>query len=112
MRGDRGEERGPTRPVGPGLPVLAGLPDPTDLRCSAYLVKKDNPTSRPRLVDDGINQGNSRVVTVMALIIAMLAILEQRPFPWKSVLLSDYGKGVLTPRVISAASKRSEISES
>jgi D-beta-D-heptose 7-phosphate kinase/D-beta-D-heptose 1-phosphate adenosyltransferase len=34
---------------------------------------------------------------------AMLAILEQRPFPWKSVLLSDYGKGVLTPRVIAAA---------
>ncbi len=34
---------------------------------------------------------------------AMLALLEQRPFPWKSVLLSDYGKGVLTPRVIQAA---------
>lgn len=34
---------------------------------------------------------------------AMLTILEQRPFPWKSVLLSDYGKGVLTPRVIQAA---------
>ncbi len=33
----------------------------------------------------------------------MLAILEQRPFPWKSVLLSDYGKGVLTPKVIQAA---------
>ncbi|MCC7064975.1 MAG: D-glycero-beta-D-manno-heptose-7-phosphate kinase, partial [Planctomycetes bacterium] len=33
----------------------------------------------------------------------MLAILDQRPFPWKSVLLSDYGKGVLTPRVIQAA---------
>ncbi|MCB9876059.1 MAG: D-glycero-beta-D-manno-heptose 1-phosphate adenylyltransferase [Planctomycetes bacterium] len=33
----------------------------------------------------------------------MLAILEQRPFPWKSVLLSDYGKGVLTRRVIQAA---------
>ncbi len=34
---------------------------------------------------------------------AMLALLEQRPFPWKSVLLSDYGKGVVTPRVIHAA---------
>lgn len=33
----------------------------------------------------------------------MLGILEQRPFPWQSVLLSDYGKGVLTPRVIAAA---------
>jgi D-beta-D-heptose 7-phosphate kinase/D-beta-D-heptose 1-phosphate adenosyltransferase len=33
----------------------------------------------------------------------MLAILEQRPFPWKSVLLSDYGKGALTPKVIAAA---------
>jgi D-beta-D-heptose 7-phosphate kinase / D-beta-D-heptose 1-phosphate adenosyltransferase len=33
----------------------------------------------------------------------MLALLEQRPFPWKSVLLSDYGKGVLTPRIIQAA---------
>jgi len=35
--------------------------------------------------------------------LAMLALLEQRPFPWKSVLLSDYGKGVLTPKVIAAA---------
>lgn len=34
---------------------------------------------------------------------AMLAVLEQRPFPWRSVLLSDYGKGALTPRVIQAA---------
>lgn len=34
---------------------------------------------------------------------AMLALLEQRPFPWQSVLLSDYGKGVLTGRVIQAA---------
>ena len=34
---------------------------------------------------------------------SMLAILEQRPFPWKSVLLSDYGKGVLTTRIIQAA---------
>ncbi|MBZ0152263.1 MAG: D-glycero-beta-D-manno-heptose-7-phosphate kinase [Planctomycetes bacterium] len=33
----------------------------------------------------------------------LLALLEQRPFPWRSVLLSDYGKGVLTPRVIQAA---------
>ncbi len=33
----------------------------------------------------------------------MLALLEQRPFPWKSVLLSDYGKGVLTPKIIQAA---------
>ncbi|MEO6596033.1 MAG: bifunctional heptose 7-phosphate kinase/heptose 1-phosphate adenyltransferase [Planctomycetota bacterium] len=33
----------------------------------------------------------------------MLALLEQRPFPWKSVLLSDYGKGVLTAKVIAAA---------
>ncbi|MCA3008183.1 MAG: D-glycero-beta-D-manno-heptose 1-phosphate adenylyltransferase [Phycisphaerales bacterium] len=34
---------------------------------------------------------------------AMLAVLERRPFPWRSVLLSDYGKGVLTPRVVQAA---------
>jgi D-beta-D-heptose 7-phosphate kinase/D-beta-D-heptose 1-phosphate adenosyltransferase len=34
---------------------------------------------------------------------AMLAVLERRPFPWQGVLLSDYGKGVLTPRVIAAA---------
>ena len=34
---------------------------------------------------------------------AMLAVLAQRPFPWQGVLLSDYGKGVLTPRVIAAA---------
>lgn len=33
----------------------------------------------------------------------MLALLNQRPFPWKSVLLSDYGKGALTRPVIAAA---------
>ena len=33
----------------------------------------------------------------------ILAVLGQRPFPWQGVLLSDYGKGVLTPRVIQAA---------
>ncbi len=34
---------------------------------------------------------------------AMLALLAQRPFPFRGVLLSDYGKGVLTPKVIQAA---------
>ena len=33
----------------------------------------------------------------------LLALLSQRPFPWQSILLSDYGKGVLTPKVIRAA---------
>jgi D-beta-D-heptose 7-phosphate kinase/D-beta-D-heptose 1-phosphate adenosyltransferase len=33
----------------------------------------------------------------------MLDLLNQRPFPWQSVLLSDYGKGVLTRPVIQAA---------
>lgn len=34
---------------------------------------------------------------------AALAILERRPFPFRAVLLSDYGKGVLTPRIVQAA---------
>ncbi|GAB4141915.1 MAG: D-glycero-beta-D-manno-heptose-7-phosphate kinase [Planctomycetota bacterium] len=34
---------------------------------------------------------------------ALLAVLGRRPFPWRSILLSDYGKGVLTPAVIAAA---------
>lgn len=42
----------------------------------ASLLSVAQPLMIPRLVDDGINQGNSRVVTVMALIIAMLAILD------------------------------------
>ncbi len=33
----------------------------------------------------------------------LLAVLGRRPFPWQSILLSDYGKGVLTPKVIRAA---------
>ncbi|MBL9078338.1 MAG: D-glycero-beta-D-manno-heptose 1-phosphate adenylyltransferase [Planctomycetes bacterium] len=45
----------------------------------------------------------SRAAVSGAAEAAMLALLEQRPFPWKSVLLSDYGKGVLTARVIAAA---------
>ena len=47
----------------------------------------------------------SRAPVTGAAEATMLALLEQRPFPWKSVLLSDYGKGVLTPRVIQAAIK-------
>lgn len=34
---------------------------------------------------------------------AVLAVLGKRPFPFECVLLSDYGKGMLTPRVIQAA---------
>ena len=33
----------------------------------------------------------------------ILTILAQRPFPFRGVLLSDYGKGVLAPQVIQAA---------
>ena len=40
------------------------------------LLSVAQPLMIPRLVDDGINQGNSTVVTVMALIIAGLAILD------------------------------------
>ncbi|MDP1877360.1 MAG: ABC transporter ATP-binding protein [Actinomycetota bacterium] len=42
----------------------------------ASLLSVAQPLMIPRLVDDGINQGNSQVVTVMALIIALLAILD------------------------------------
>lgn len=38
----------------------------------------------------------------------MLELLRQRPFPWKSVLLSDYGKGALTRTVIEAAVEAAE----
>ncbi|MGE3175704.1 MAG: PfkB family carbohydrate kinase [Planctomycetota bacterium] len=34
---------------------------------------------------------------------ALLEVLDRRPFPWQGIVLSDYGKGVLTPRVIRAA---------
>jgi D-beta-D-heptose 7-phosphate kinase/D-beta-D-heptose 1-phosphate adenosyltransferase len=34
---------------------------------------------------------------------AVMAVLAQRPFPYECVLLSDYGKGMLTPKVIAAA---------
>ena len=40
------------------------------------LLSVAQPLMIPRLVDDGINQGNRQVVTVMALIIAVLAILD------------------------------------
>ncbi len=40
------------------------------------LLSVAQPLMIPRLVDDGINQGNAQVVTVMALIIAVLAILD------------------------------------
>ncbi len=40
------------------------------------LLSVAQPLMIPRLVDDGINQGNAKVVTVMALIIALLAVLD------------------------------------
>ena len=40
------------------------------------LLSVAQPLMIPRLVDDGIQQGNAKVVTVMALIIALLAILD------------------------------------
>ncbi len=42
----------------------------------ASLLSVAQPLMIPRLVDDGINQGNSQVVTVMAIIIALLAVLD------------------------------------
>lgn len=33
----------------------------------------------------------------------VLELLRQRPFPWQSVILSDYGKGALTRGVVQAA---------
>src|SRR5690606_31991123 len=38
-----------------------------------------------------------------ALAERLLATLAQRPFPYRAVLLSDYGKGMLSPAVIQAA---------
>lgn len=40
------------------------------------LLSVAQPLMIPRLVDDGIQQGNSQVVTVMALLIALLALLD------------------------------------
>jgi ATP-binding cassette subfamily B protein len=40
------------------------------------LLSVAQPLMIPRLVDDGINQGNRQVVTAMAIIIAILAILD------------------------------------
>ncbi len=40
------------------------------------LLSVAQPLMIPRLVDDGIQQGNRQVVTVMALIIALLAVLD------------------------------------
>jgi D-beta-D-heptose 7-phosphate kinase/D-beta-D-heptose 1-phosphate adenosyltransferase len=34
---------------------------------------------------------------------AMLDVLAQRPFPWQGIVLSDYGKGALTTKIIQAA---------
>jgi ATP-binding cassette subfamily B protein len=42
----------------------------------ASLLSVAQPLMIPRLVDDGIQQGNRQVVTVMALIIALLAVLD------------------------------------
>lgn len=87
---------------------LRGLLEAADIDTQALVVDKARPTTRKtRYVAKTMQvlrvDEESRVPVNGEVEERMLAVLQQRPFPWKSVLLSDYGKGVLTPRVIAAA---------
>ncbi len=87
---------------------LRALLHDADIDTQALVVDDSRPTTRKtRYVAKTLQvlrvDEESRQPITGAAEKAVLAVLEQRPFPWKSVLLSDYGKGVLTPRVIEAA---------
>lgn len=88
--------------------TLRQLLQDADIDTQALVVDPTRPTTRKtRYVAKTMQvlrvDEESRAPVAGAAEAMMLALLEQRPFPWKSVLLSDYGKGVLTPRVIAAA---------
>lgn len=87
---------------------LRGLLEDVDIDTQALVVDSTRPTTRKtryvaktlqvlRVDEESRNPVGGEAEK------QMLAILEQRPFPWKSVLMSDYGKGALTPKVIKAA---------
>jgi D-beta-D-heptose 7-phosphate kinase/D-beta-D-heptose 1-phosphate adenosyltransferase len=87
---------------------LRALLASADIDTQALVVDKTRPTTRKtRYVAKTLQvlrvDEESRVPVGGDAEREMLALLQQRPFPWKSVLLSDYGKGVLTPRIIEAA---------
>lgn len=79
-----------------GIDTAAMVVDPSrpTTRKTRYVAK----TMQVLRVDE-----ESRAPIAAAVEAKLLAMLAQRPFPWQGVLLSDYGKGVLTPRVVQAA---------
>ena len=88
--------------------TLRGLLHDADIDTQALVVDATSPTTlKTRYVAKTMQvlrvDEESREPVACDAEAAMLALLRQRPFPWKSVLLSDYGKGVLTPPVIQAA---------
>lgn len=91
----------------PGQRLHSLLTD-ADIDTQALVVDKTRPTTRKtRYVAKTLQvlrvDQESRTPVSGEAEQKMLDLLEQRPFPWDSVLLSDYGKGVLTRRVIQAA---------
>ncbi|MCR9247175.1 MAG: bifunctional heptose 7-phosphate kinase/heptose 1-phosphate adenyltransferase [bacterium] len=87
---------------------LRQLLEDADIDTQALVVDRDRPTTRKtRYVAKTMQvlrvDEESRDAVSGETEERMLALLQQRPFPWKSVLLSDYGKGTLTRRVIQAA---------
>jgi D-beta-D-heptose 7-phosphate kinase/D-beta-D-heptose 1-phosphate adenosyltransferase len=87
---------------------LRGLLQDGDLDTSCLVVDPGRPTTRKTRYVSRTAQvlrvdEECRVAVSGAAESALLAVLEQRPFPWQAVLLSDYGKGVLTARVVQSA---------
>ena len=87
---------------------LRGLLQDADIDTQALVVDPTRPTTRKtRYVAKTLQvlrvDQESRAPVAGDTEARMLELLNQRPFPWKSVLLSDYGKGALTRPVIQAA---------
>jgi len=87
---------------------LRSLLEDAEIDTQALVVDTTRPTTRKtRYVAKTLQvlrvDHESRAPVGGAAEARMLELLRQRPFPWQSVLLSDYGKGALTRPIIQAA---------
>ena len=87
---------------------LRGLLDDDGIDTQVLVVDKTRPTTRKsRYVSKTaqvlrVDEESRHAVSGEAEA-AMLEVLARRPFPWQGIVLSDYGKGVLTKPIIQAA---------
>jgi len=87
---------------------LRGLLDDDGIDTEVLVIDKTRPTTRKsRYVSKTaqvlrVDEESRHAVSGEAEA-AMMEVLNRRPFPWQGIVISDYGKGVLTRPIIQAA---------